>query len=145
MRLPVCNMSVRSSYLGDAAKFLSSLTLAAVASTVTIVILAQMEAIVSPPSQWVWDEFPIGLFAAFGVIAWIMGSLPAAIAFHLRIGIASYSLVGFGYSVLVLFLLQMLTGDFEYADAWKFSLALGVSGMAGGAVFALVADALDQA
>ena len=145
MGLPVCNISVRSSYLGDAAKLLSSLTLAAVASTLTILIVAQMEAIVSPPSQWVWDEFPIGLFAAFGVIAWIMGSLPAAIAFHLRIGIASCSLVGFGYSVLVLFLLQMLTGDFEYADAWKFSLALGVSGMVGGAVFAVVADALDQA
>lgn len=137
-------MPVRSSYFGDTVKFLASLTLAAAASTVTIFIAAQMGAIVSPPSQWVWDEFPVGLFAIFGVIAWVLGSLPAACAFHLRLGIIRCSLLGFGYSVLVFFLLQLLSGNSDYADALKLSLALGVSGMAGGAAFAVVADALDK-
>ena len=137
-------MPARSRHMRDALQFLEALTLAAAAATSVWLFAAQIEAVLSPPSQWLWDETPLGFFGIIGVCCWVLGSLPAACAFQLGLSIRSSAFLGLGSAAFMLVTLRTTAGTWAIEKLSIFDAAAVLSGMVGGAVFSWGAEFLER-
>lgn len=117
----------------------------------SVLVVAQVWALAIPPRQWVWKEYPLGVFVIIAVVASISGLIPAALAFLKNLGLVSCSTLGFLTGLFAILVVIVLSTNLDPTSAvmWReivekagYLPVFGLAGLIGGAVFGWASQAL---
>lgn len=135
------------------ARFWSAFVLAVAAAVITVLVVAQVWALAIPPRQWVWEEYPLGVFVIVAIIASLFGFIPAALAFRKNLGLVSCSTLGSLTGLFAILAVIVFSTDLDPTSVWMWrdvSQKVGylpvfsLAGFIGGAVFGWVSHALSH-
>ncbi len=133
------------------ARFWSAFVLAVAAAVMTVLVVAQVWALAIPTQQWVWEEYPLGVFVIVAIIASFFGLIPAALAFRKNFGLVSCSKLGFLTGFFAILVVIVFSTNLDPTSAWMwrdvsknvgYLPVFSLAGLIGGAVFGWVSYAL---